>query len=97
MRNPSAIQCVSKKQSPLASLTESVVNTASGLLVAFFAQYLICLVYNIKLFVEENVIITLWMTVFSLVRDYLFQCAWNSEFWKNSFWQSIQYKDEEPF
>lgn len=69
-------------QSKLASLTEAVVNTGVGLLIAFSAQWLICWFYSIPLSASDNAIIVGWMTVISVVRSYIIRRAWNSEFWR---------------
>jgi hypothetical protein len=58
-------------QSKLASFVESVVNTLVGLVIAFFAQWLIVWVYAIPLSHKQNLIIVFWMTVLSVLRSYV--------------------------
>ena len=52
------------------SLSESVANTAVGLVIAFFAQKLICWAYNIQLSSKQNMIMVFWMTIISVLRSY---------------------------
>jgi uncharacterized membrane protein len=60
-----------KGQSKLASFIESIVNTLLGLVIAFFAQWLIVWVYDIPLSHTQNLIIVFWMTVLSVLRSYV--------------------------
>ena len=73
---------MSAGQSRLASLTEAVVNTLIGLLVAMAAQSAIAWAYDIPLTVKQNAILVFWMTVISIGRSYLIRRLWNSEFWR---------------
>lgn len=57
-------------QSKVASLLESVVNTLLGMVLAFFAQWLIIWFYEIPLNHTQNLIIVFWMTVLSVLRSY---------------------------
>lgn len=71
-------------QSKAASLAEAVVNTFVGLVIAFVAQVIICWANDIALSYTDNLIITGWMTVISVIRSYIIRRAWNSEFWRRN-------------
>lgn len=71
-----------KSQSRLASLTESIVNTIAGMILAMWVTALICWAYGIQMTWRNNFVITSWMTVFSVARGYLVRRVFNSEFWK---------------
>lgn len=64
-------------QSKRGSAVEAVVNTFVGLTIAFFAQWLICLAYGIKLTPHDNAIIVFWMTVLSILRSYFVRRMFN--------------------
>ena len=64
-------------QTKKASLSEAVVNTAVGFLIAWAAQALICWVYSIPLTAEQNAVIVFWMTVISVLRNYFVRRFFN--------------------
>lgn len=64
-------------QTKKASLGEAVVNTAIGLVIAWVAQWLICWVYSIPLNGYDNLRIVFWMTVLSVVRQYIVRRFFN--------------------
>lgn len=68
-----------KPQSKLMSMVEAVVNTAVGLVVAMLATAAICKAYSIPMSWENNVIITFWMTVISVVRSYVLRRIFNAQ------------------
>lgn len=72
-------------QSKLASFVEAVVNTGVGLLIAVVATQLICLLNDIPMTLENNLVLTFWMTIISVVRSYVIRRMWNAEFWKRFF------------
>ena len=67
-----------KPQSKTMSMVEAVVNTAVGLVVAMLATAAICKAYGIPMSWENNVIITFWMTVISVVRSYILRRVFNA-------------------
>jgi membrane protein YdbS with pleckstrin-like domain len=69
-------------QSRLSSLMEVLFNTFVGLLIAMGATAVICWVHGIPMTWTNNFIITFWMTVVSIVRQYIIRRMWNAEFWK---------------
>ncbi len=69
-------------QSKLASIMEVLFNTFVGLLIAVGATAVICWANNIPMTLEHNFILTFWMTVVSIVRQYVIRRMWNAEFWK---------------
>lgn len=71
-----------RTQSKKASLTEAVVNTVVGLLIAMWATAAICWLHRIPMSWTNNFIITSWMTGLSVARGYALRRAWNAEFWK---------------
>lgn len=71
-----------KGQSKLSSLTEALFSTLVGLLIAMGATFTICWVYDIPMTWTNNFIITFWMTVVSIARQYVIRRMWNAEFWK---------------
>jgi len=66
-------------QSKLGSIVEAVVNTAVGIVVAMVATTAICKAYNIPMSWANNVIITFWMTVLSVLRSYLLRRLFNAQ------------------
>jgi hypothetical protein len=75
---------VSPRQSKVGSFIESLVNTVAGMILAMYVTALICWAYGIQMTWRNNVIITGWMTVFSVVRGYAIRRIFNSEFWRHS-------------
>lgn len=82
LRMPTAAPAPSKGQSKVASLTEAVFNTLIGLLIAMSATALICWAHGIPMTWQSNLILTSWMTVISVARQYVIRRMWNAEFWK---------------
>lgn len=58
------------KQSKLSSLVESGSNVILGIVLSTIFTQVICMIYSIPLGVEDNLIITLWLTVISFIRQY---------------------------
>lgn len=84
-----------KGQSRAASLAESVFNTLIGLIIAFSATALICWSHGIPMTWQNNLILTSWMTVISVARQYVIRRMWNAEFWKG--WRSRwRYRNIDP-
>jgi hypothetical protein len=75
-------------QSKKASLTEAVVSTLVGLVVAWFAQALICWAHNIPLSPGNNAIIVFWMTVLSVIRTYVFRRIFNKKALVEEYFES---------
>lgn len=65
------------QQSQFMSLVEVVFNTALGLCVAFVATHLICEAYSIPMSHQNNLILTAWMTVVSVLRSYIVRRVFN--------------------
>ena len=68
-----------KPQSKTMSMVEAVVNTVVGLGVAMGATAAICKAYGSPMTWENNVIITFWMTVLSVLRSYLLRRLFNAQ------------------
>lgn len=64
-------------QSKLESLMEAVISTIVGLAVAFAAQAAIAWVYDMPLSVRDNFLLVFWMTVISVLRQYVIRRIWN--------------------
>lgn len=64
-------------QSKLHSLTEAVVNTLVGLVIAMLATALICWFHDIPMLWGNNFKITAWMTALSVVRSYVIRRYFN--------------------
>lgn len=71
-----------KGQSKSDSFIEACSNTFVGLLIAFWAMQLICYLSNIPMSYSDNAIITFWMTVISVARNYWMRRFYNSDFYK---------------
>lgn len=69
-------------QSKLESLMEAVVSTLVGLAIAFAAQALIAWVYDMPLSVRDNFLLVFWMTVISVLRQYVIRRIWNKRLQK---------------
>lgn len=74
-------------QSKRASLAEAISNTLVGLVLASVLQMLICRLNHIPMSWTNNVILTGWMTVLSVVRSYVIRRVWNTN-WK-LYWALI--------
>jgi hypothetical protein len=64
-------------QSKLESLMEAVVSTLVGLAVAFTAQATIAWAYDMPLSARDNFLLVFWMTVISVLRQYVIRRIWN--------------------
>lgn len=60
------------------SLIEVATNILIGLVVSFISQFVIFKMYDIHISVVQNLEITLWFTVISIVRSYLVRRWFNS-------------------
>ena len=69
-------------QSKLESLMEAVVSTLVGLAIAFAAQAFIAWVYDMPLSVRDNFLLVFWMTVISVLRQYVIRRIWNKRLQK---------------
>ena len=65
-------------QSRLMSAVETATNIAVGLVVSFIAQLVIFDVYDISVTVSQNVEITLFFTLVSVVRSYTLRRCFNN-------------------
>lgn len=65
-------------QSRLMSAVETATNIAVGLVVSFIAQLVIFDVYDISITVSQNVEITLFFTLVSIVRSYALRRVFNN-------------------
>ena len=65
-------------QSRLMSAVETATNIAVGLVVSFIAQLVIFDVYDISVTVSQNVEITLFFTLVSIVRSYALRRFFNN-------------------
>ena len=64
-------------QSKVMSLVESLTNVAVGILVSFASQLVIFKAYGINIALADNVMITLWFTVVSVLRSYALRRVFN--------------------
>jgi hypothetical protein len=60
------------------SMIEVATNILIGLVVSFISQVVIFKLYDIHISVVQNVEITLWFTIISIVRSYLVRRWFNS-------------------
>jgi hypothetical protein len=60
------------------SMIEVATNILIGLVVSFISQIVIFKLYNIHISVVQNVEITVWFTIISIVRSYLVRRWFNS-------------------
>jgi membrane protein YdbS with pleckstrin-like domain len=65
-------------QSRLMSAVETATNIAVGLVVSFMAQLMIFDVYDISITLSQNVELTLFFTVVSLIRSYALRRFFNN-------------------
>lgn len=65
-------------QSRRMSVIEVATNIAIGLVVSFISQIVIFKLYDINISVTQNVEITIWFTVISIIRSYLVRRWFNS-------------------
>jgi hypothetical protein len=60
------------------SMIEVATNIAIGLVVSFISQIAVFKLYDIHISVTQNVEITIWFTVISIIRSYLIRRWFNS-------------------
>ncbi len=60
------------------SMIEVATNIVIGLVVSFISQIVIFKLYDIHISVTQNVEITIWFTVISIIRSYLVRRWFNS-------------------
>jgi hypothetical protein len=60
------------------SMIEVATNIVIGLVVSFISQIAIFKLYDIHISVTQNVEITIWFTVISIIRSYLIRRWFNS-------------------
>jgi hypothetical protein len=65
-------------QSRCMSMIEVATNITIGLVVSFISQIAIFKLYDIHISVTQNVEITIWFTVISIIRSYLIRRWFNS-------------------
>lgn len=59
-------------------MIEVATNIAIGLVVSFISQIVIFKLYDIHISVTQNIEITIWFTVISIIRSYLVRRWFNS-------------------
>lgn len=64
-------------QSKLSSWVEAIANTLFGLVLAVVVTQLVVWLHNLELPLEHNAIISVWLTVVSLVRQYVIRRLFN--------------------
>jgi hypothetical protein len=65
-------------QTRLMSLVETMTNILVGLVISFLSQIVIFKVYNVSLSTQQNVEITLYFTIISILRSYALRRFFNS-------------------
>lgn len=65
-------------QTRLMSLVETMTNVVAGLVISFLSQIVIFKVYNVSLSTQQNVEITLYFTIISILRNYALRRFFNS-------------------
>jgi hypothetical protein len=65
-------------QSRRMSMIEVATNITIGLVVSFISQIAIFKLYDIHISVTQNIEITIWFTVISIIRSYLIRRWFNS-------------------
>jgi hypothetical protein len=65
-------------QSRCMSMIEVATNITIGLVVSFISQIAVFKLYDIHISVTQNVEITIWFTVISIIRSYLIRRWFNS-------------------
>ena len=65
-------------QTRLMSLVETITNVAVGLVVSFLSQVLIFKFYDIHISLAQNLELTLYFTVVSIIRSYALRRFFNS-------------------
>lgn len=65
-------------QTRLMSLVETMTNILVGLVISFLSQIVIFKIYNVALSTQQNVEITLYFTIISILRNYALRRFFNS-------------------
>ncbi len=65
-------------QTRLMSLVETMTNILVGLVISFLSQIVIFKIYNVSLSTQQNVEITLYFTIISILRSYALRRFFNS-------------------
>jgi hypothetical protein len=60
------------------SLVETMTNILVGLVISFLSQIVIFKIYNVSLSTQQNVEITLYFTIISILRSYALRRFFNS-------------------
>ena len=73
-------------QSKKFSFIESITNIVIGYLIALLSQIIIFPFFNIKITIQDNLLIGLWFTIISILRSYLLRRFFTkrTENWKDS-------------
>ena len=65
-------------QTRLMSLVETMTNVAAGLVISFLSQIVVFKIYDVHLSTQQNVEITLYFTIISILRSYALRRFFNS-------------------
>lgn len=65
-------------QTRLMSMVETITNVAIGLIVSFLSQVVIFKYYDIHISLAQNLELTLYFTVVSIIRSYVLRRFFNS-------------------
>ncbi len=65
-------------QTRLMSLVETMTNILVGLVISFLSQIVIFKIYGVHLSTQQNVEITLYFTIISILRSYALRRFFNS-------------------
>ena len=65
-------------QTRLMSMVETITNVAIGLVVSFLSQVVIFKLYDIHISLAQNLEMTLYFTVVSIIRSYVLRRFFNS-------------------
>ena len=66
-------------QTKKQSLLESITNVFIGYLTAFISQLLIFPLFDIKVSIQDNLLIWLYFTIISLIRSYIIRRYFNKK------------------
>lgn len=64
-------------QSKIGSFIESLINILIGFGIALGSQMIIFPMYGVHIPIHDNIMITLWFTIISIVRSYTLRRAFN--------------------
>ena len=65
-------------QTRLMSLVETMTSVLVGLVISFLSQIAVVKIYNVSLSTQQNVEITLYFTIISILRSYALRRFFNS-------------------